>query len=85
MRVILLNIVPDLGHEARLAAAIALAQSWRGHICCLQTLIQPLEIGHPESAVAVPEMMKTVEWSARAFREEVEARLDDAGVSWVWL
>ena len=85
MRVILLNVVPDLGHEARLAAAIALAQSRHGHICCLQTLIQPFDIGHPEGAVAVPEMMRTVEWSARAFREEVEARLDDAGVTWAWL
>lgn len=85
MRVILLNVVPDPGHEARLAAAIALAESRHGHICCLQTLIQPLAIGHPESAVAVPEVMKTVAESARAFREEVEARLDDAGVTWTWL
>lgn len=82
MRAILLNVGPDPGHEARLATAIALAESRHGHICCLQTLIQPLGIGPPESAVAVPE---TMEAAARAFREEVEARLDDAGVPWTWL
>lgn len=85
MRVILLNVVPDLGHEVRLSAAIALAQSHQGHICCLQTLIQPFDIGHPQDTIAVPEMMRTVEWSADAFRAEVEARLDDAGVTWAWL
>ena len=85
MRAILLNVGPDPGHEARLATAIALAKSRHGHLYCLQALIQPLGIGHPEGAVAVPEVMKAVEESALAFREEVEARLDDAGVPWTWL
>jgi nucleotide-binding universal stress UspA family protein len=84
MRTILLNINPDPGHEARLAAAISLAKSQSGHINCLQTIIQPLAIGDPESAVVVPEMMEAVEWSARAFREAVEARLEAAGVEWSW-
>lgn len=81
----LLNIAPDPGHEARLVTAIALAKSRRGHINCLQALIQPIGTGQPESAVVLPEAMEAVEEAARAFREEVEIRLEQAGVAWTWL
>ena len=85
MRSILLNIIPDLGHETRLATAIALAKSCGAHVTCLQTLIQPLAIGAPDSVAVLPEMMRTIEWSASAFKEEIEARLKTEGIAWDWI
>lgn len=85
MRSLLLNINPDPGHAARLATAIALAKARGGHVTCIQTLLAPLEIGNPETALTVPEMMAAMERAARAFREETESELDAAGVGWTWL
>ena len=85
MRSLLLNINPDPGHPARLAAAIALAKSCGGHVTCLQTLVAPLAIGDPEAAVIVPEVMAATEWSASALREEVEAQLAAAGLGCSWI
>jgi nucleotide-binding universal stress UspA family protein len=85
MRSLLLNINPDPGHAARLATAIAMAKGRGGHVTCIQTLIAPLAIGDPESALTVPEMRAAMERAARAFREEIEGELDAAGVEWTWL
>jgi nucleotide-binding universal stress UspA family protein len=85
MRSLLLNINPDPGHAARLATAIALAKGRGGHVTCLQTLVAPLAIGHPESALTVPEMTAAMERAARAFRDEIESELDAAGLEWTWL
>ena len=79
MRSLLLNINPDPGHPARLAAAIALAKNRGGHVICLQTLIAPLAIGNPEV------LMAAAEWSASAFREDVEAKLEAAGLECSWI
>ncbi|HMG48807.1 MAG TPA: universal stress protein [Allosphingosinicella sp.] len=85
MKSLLLNINPDPGHDARLAAAIALAKSRDGHIVCIQTLIAPLTIGDPGTAAMAPEMMIAMERAAHEFAGGVEARLEAAGVAWSWI
>lgn len=84
MKSLLLVVNPDPGHEARLATAIALAKGRGGHIICIQVLVAPLAIGDPDSAVVASEMMLAVEKVAREFQEDVEVRLETAGVEWTW-
>jgi nucleotide-binding universal stress UspA family protein len=83
MRSLLLNISPDPGHDSRLAAAISLTKSRGGHIICLQSLAPPLSVGDPSAAV--PDVLAAVEKSAADFQEDVEVRLEEAGVEWTWI
>ena len=83
MRSFLLNINPDPGHESRLTTAISLVKSRGGHITCLQSLVPPLSVGDPSAAV--PDLVGAIEKSAADFQEEVEVRLEQAGVEWTWI
>ena len=81
---VLLNIVPDEGHEARLQAALALVESQGGHITCVQTItVFPAP---PDPAVAGSEVEGLIEMEqvAKAFQESVEATLEAAGAEWSW-
>jgi nucleotide-binding universal stress UspA family protein len=81
---VLLNIVPDEGHEARLQAALALVESQGGHITCVQTItVFPTP---PDPAVVGSEVEGLIEMEevAKAFQETVEATLEAAGVEWSW-
>jgi nucleotide-binding universal stress UspA family protein len=85
MITVLLHINPDPGHEARLAAAIAIAKSRGGHIICIQVLPPPIAPGDPAGAVTVAEVIEVMERTAAEFQEEVEVRLDQAELGWTWL
>jgi len=83
MRSFLLNINPDTGHESRLTAAISLVKSRGGHITCLQSLVPPLSVGDPFAVV--PDLLGAIEKNAADFQEEIEVRLEQAGVEWTWI
>lgn len=83
MRSILLNITPDPGHETRLATAIALVAGKGGHITCVQSLVAPPSIGDP--LAVVPELVRALEEAAAEVQQEVEVRLEMAGVTWTWV
>jgi nucleotide-binding universal stress UspA family protein len=85
MKTILLNIAPDPGHEARLAAAIALAKSRGGHVTCLQVIIPPIAAGDPMTPVVVTEAIEAMEKVARKLQDETEIRLEQAEVRWTWV
>lgn len=83
MRSVLLNIIPDPGHEARLAAAIALVTGRGGHITCLQSLVLPPNVGDP--LAAAPDLVRALEARAASVQEDVEICLEKAGIAWTWI
>jgi nucleotide-binding universal stress UspA family protein len=85
MRSFLLNINPDPGNDVRVDAAIALVHARGGHIICLQCLVPPVVGSDPGAGLTVAEMMEAGEKAACRLQEEIEVRLDQAGVSWTWV
>ena len=85
MKSVLLPVGPTAGDEARLATAIALVRSRGGHLICIQVLPPPIVVGDVGAAVMVPEMQEALERSAREAQEEVDLRLEQAGVERTWL
>jgi nucleotide-binding universal stress UspA family protein len=83
MKSILLNVNPDLGQEARLATAIALAKSRGSHLICVQCLPPPI-VGEPGVGLTVIEMIEAEERMASKVKEEIEIRLELASVHWTW-
>ena len=79
---VLLNIVPDEGHEARLQAALALVESQGGHITCVQTITVFPAPPDPTVAGSEVEGLIEMEQVAKAFQESVEATLEAAGAEW---
>jgi nucleotide-binding universal stress UspA family protein len=82
---LLLNINPDPGNDARVQAAIALVKARGGHITCLQCLVPPTVAGDPGAGLTIAEMMEAEEEVARKLQDEIEVRLDQAGVQWTWV
>ena len=81
---LLLNIYPDDGQEARLEAAIMLVKNQGGHISCIQVITLPLAAGDPASAMTEVEALKAMEKVAAKHQEQLEVRLEEAGVGWSW-
>jgi nucleotide-binding universal stress UspA family protein len=81
---VLLNIVLDDGHEARLQAALALVQSQGGHITCVQTINTIPTVADPSVAATEAEALVEAEQVGRDFQKTVEAALETAGVEWSW-
>lgn len=81
---VILNIVPDEGHESRLQAALALVESQGGHISCVQTIT--LLPAPPDPTVAGSEVEGLIEMEqvAKEFQETVEATLEASGAEWSW-
>jgi nucleotide-binding universal stress UspA family protein len=82
---VLLNVVPDAGHESRLQAAVALVRSHGGHITCIQPITALPAAADPSAAVSEAEGLIEMEQVAREFQETVEVALEAAGVEWSWL
>jgi nucleotide-binding universal stress UspA family protein len=82
---VLLNVVPDDGHEARLQAALALVQDHGGHITCVQTISMAPVAPDPTVAASEAEALVELEQVAREFQETVEVALEAAGAEWSWL
>lgn len=81
---VLLNIVPDEGHEARLQAALALVESQGGHISCVQTITVLPAPPDPTGAAIEVEGLVEMERVAKEFQGTVEASLQAAGAEWSW-
>jgi nucleotide-binding universal stress UspA family protein len=81
---VILNIVPDEGHESRLQAALALVESQGGHISCVQVVT--LIPAPPDATVAGSEVEGLIEMEkvAQEFQDEVEAVLQASGAEWSW-
>ncbi|MEA3003180.1 MAG: hypothetical protein QOH81_1968 [Sphingomonadales bacterium] len=85
MKSLLLNINPDAGHDTRLATAIALVKGRGCHITCLQCLPPPVAGSDPGIGFTIVDLMEAEQKTAAEFQEEVEVRLDQAGVRWSWV
>jgi nucleotide-binding universal stress UspA family protein len=81
---VLLNVNADLGHKARLQAAITLVKSQGGHITCVQVVSVMPVAADSSSAMTEVQAMVALEQAAKEFQETVEAALEKSGVSWSW-
>ncbi len=86
MKSILLYANEDGGTATRLAAAVALAQTYDAHIVCLQaTPYDSYILGDPFGGVyALPEVVERVREAEDAHRARTEAMLPHQNLSWEW-
>lgn len=86
MKSILLHVNDDSGLEARVQAALALAQRHGGHISCVQvTPFNYYSGGDPFGGVYVfADVIDSVRAQERAVRATLETRLAAAGVPFDW-
>lgn len=87
MKAILLHANEDLGFEARLEAALAIARAFGGRLTCLHvTPFNAFIMGDPFGGVhALPVLMEKAREAEEEHRARVEQRLRSKGVDWCWL
>lgn len=87
MKSILLHINRDAGQEARLAAAIDIAQTSGGRVICLQSTpwSSYVFVGDPFTAAYLPpEAFQSFRDADEEDRNLIESRLRRGGVEWEW-
>lgn len=86
MKSILLHVHGDAGQQARVAAAVAIANATSGRIQCLQiTPMSSYVVAEPFGGMfMVSSLYEALEKQNMANREAVEAQLKDAGVTADW-
>lgn len=87
MKAILLYANDDAALESRLQAAIELTRAFEGHLTCLHvTPYDAFIVGDPFGGFyASPRVVEQLGKDEEAHRARVEARLEQAGISWEWL
>lgn len=87
MKSVLLYANDDGGLDARIEAALDLAEADEGHLTCIQVVpYDSFVMGDPFGGVyALPSVLEEVERKKAATRDRVEARLKRAQVPWTWL
>lgn len=85
MRSILLHAHRDPGFEARFQAALDVARQVDGHLTCLQAVNWDIALPGDIYATMAAELVPVATEEARAFRAEIEARLEKEDVRWDWV
>ena len=87
MKAILLYANDDAALESRLQAAIELTRAFEGHLTCLHvTPYDAFIVGDPFGGFyASPRVVEQLGKDEEAHRARLEARLEQAGISWDWL
>ena len=84
MKSILLHIDHDKAMEARLQVALDIARATNGHITCLQAVSYEVFAPGDIYGSAIAAAMPVIKENAEKLRSQIEADLENEGVSWDW-
>ena len=84
MKSILLHIDHDRACPARLQVALDIARASNGHITCLQAVSYDVFAPGDIYGSAIAAAMPVIRENAEKLRSEIEAELENEGVSWDW-